>query len=35
MMVDKCGITPTAFYYSCMVDLHGRSGCLDEAEEML
>eukprot|EP01018_Ginkgo_biloba_P004466 Gb_36636 [translate_table: standard] len=29
------GITPTIEHYTCMVDLLGRAGCLDEAENLI
>ncbi|KAI5080290.1 hypothetical protein GOP47_0005769 [Adiantum capillus-veneris] len=32
MMQDEYGIEPTVDHYSCMTDLLGRAGCLDEAE---
>lgn len=35
MMVEQYGIAPTADHYSCMVDILGRSGHLEEAEHML
>lgn len=31
-MIRSHGITPTVQHYSCIVDLLGRAGCLDEAE---
>ncbi|KAI4385055.1 hypothetical protein MLD38_003122 [Melastoma candidum] len=33
VMVEKHGLQPQLQHYTCMVDLLGRSGCLDEAEE--
>lgn len=35
MMVQDHGIAPSIKHFTCMVDLLGRSGCLDEAERML
>eukprot|EP00257_Ricinus_communis_P014319 XP_015571962.1 pentatricopeptide repeat-containing protein At2g41080 [Ricinus communis] len=32
LMVEKYGVKPRLEHYTCMVDLLGRSGCLDEAE---
>lgn len=34
-MVEEWGITPSTEHYNCMVDLLGRAGHLDEAEEVL
>ncbi|XP_050379683.1 pentatricopeptide repeat-containing protein At2g41080 [Argentina anserina] len=34
-MVQKYGLEPKLEHYTCMVDLLGRSGCLDEAEAMI
>lgn len=34
-MVDNYGITPTQEHYSCMIDLLGRAGLLDEAEDFI
>ncbi|KAJ7569605.1 hypothetical protein O6H91_01G085800 [Diphasiastrum complanatum] len=35
LMTENYGIEPTIEHYTCMVDLFGRAGCLDEAENML
>ncbi|XP_077238745.1 pentatricopeptide (PPR) repeat protein [Tasmannia lanceolata] len=35
LMIDKYGVKPRLEHYTCMVDLLGRSGCLDEAEELI
>ena len=35
LMVEKYGLKPRLKHYTCMVDLLGRSGCLDEAEAMI
>eukprot|EP01018_Ginkgo_biloba_P032222 Gb_18600 [translate_table: standard] len=34
-MSPDYGITPEADHYACMVDLLGRAGCLDEAENLI
>ncbi|CAL9101155.1 unnamed protein product [Musa textilis] len=34
-MMHKYGFKPTLRHYTCMVDLLGRSGCLDEAETLI
>ncbi|GAV60790.1 PPR domain-containing protein/PPR_2 domain-containing protein [Cephalotus follicularis] len=34
-MVNEHGLTPTKDHYSCMVDLLGRAGCLDEARHLI
>eukprot|EP01018_Ginkgo_biloba_P008673 Gb_07617 [translate_table: standard] len=34
MSQDHC-ITPTIQHYACMVDLLGRAGCLDQADELI
>ncbi|XP_016194180.1 pentatricopeptide repeat-containing protein At2g44880 [Arachis ipaensis] len=33
--MEKFGLTPQIEHYGCMVDLLGRSGCLDEAEKLI
>ncbi|KAJ8479761.1 hypothetical protein OPV22_023488 [Ensete ventricosum] len=35
LMMHKYGLKPTLKHYTCMVDLLGRSGCLDEAETLI
>ncbi|WOL08391.1 pentatricopeptide repeat-containing protein [Canna indica] len=35
LMTQKYGFKPTLLHYTCMVDLLGRSGCLDEAESLI
>ncbi|KAJ6870852.1 hypothetical protein NC652_036499 [Populus alba x Populus x berolinensis] len=35
LMVEKYGLKPRLKHYTCVVDLLGRSGCLDEAEAMI
>lgn len=35
MMKDKFGIEPEAEHYSCMIDLLGRAGRLDEADRLI
>ncbi|CAL9059387.1 unnamed protein product [Musa banksii] len=35
LMMHKYGFKPTLKHYTCMVDLLGRSGCLDEAETLI
>ncbi|XP_012572382.1 pentatricopeptide repeat-containing protein At2g41080 [Cicer arietinum] len=35
MMVKKCGLKARLEHYTCVVDLLGRSGCLEEAEAMI
>ncbi|WJX52749.1 hypothetical protein P8452_38825 [Trifolium repens] len=35
MMVEKYGLKARLEHYTCVVDLLGRSGCLDEAEAMI
>ncbi|KAF9664917.1 hypothetical protein SADUNF_Sadunf16G0067700 [Salix dunnii] len=35
MMTEKYGLKPRLEHYTCVVDLLGRSGCLDEAEAMI
>ncbi|XP_059074258.1 pentatricopeptide repeat-containing protein At1g71490 [Cryptomeria japonica] len=35
MMREHYGINPRMEHYACMVDLLGRAGCLDEAEEFI
>lgn len=35
LMVEKYGLKPRLEHYTCMVDLLGRSGCLEEAEAMI
>ncbi|XVE72867.1 hypothetical protein DITRI_Ditri11bG0072700 [Diplodiscus trichospermus] len=35
LMTEKYGIKPNLQHYTCVVDLLGRSGCLDEAEAMI
>ncbi|XVF21518.1 hypothetical protein REPUB_Repub12eG0096800 [Reevesia pubescens] len=35
LMTEKYGIKPGVQHYTCIVDLLGRSGCLDEAEAMI
>lgn len=35
MMEKSYGVTPTLDHYACMVDLLGRSGCLEEALELV
>ncbi|XVF72072.1 hypothetical protein PTKIN_Ptkin12aG0092000 [Pterospermum kingtungense] len=35
LMTEKYGIKPSVQHYTCIVDLLGRSGCLDEAEAMI
>ncbi|CAK7341909.1 unnamed protein product [Dovyalis caffra] len=35
LMVEKYGLKPRLEHYTCVVDLLGRSGCLDEAEAMI
>ncbi|KAK7319255.1 hypothetical protein RJT34_03974 [Clitoria ternatea] len=35
MMVQKYGLKPRLEHYTCVVDLLGRSGCLEEAEAMI
>ncbi|KAJ0978745.1 hypothetical protein J5N97_014219 [Dioscorea zingiberensis] len=34
-MIEDYGIVPDMAHYSCMVDLHGRSGCLEDAWEFI
>ncbi|KAL5724585.1 hypothetical protein ACHQM5_007825 [Ranunculus cassubicifolius] len=34
-MTDNYGIIPEIDHYSCMVDLYGRTNCLDKAEELM
>ncbi|KAF3779421.1 putative pentatricopeptide repeat-containing protein [Nymphaea thermarum] len=34
-MVTDHGITPGLDHYACMIDLFGRSNCMDKAEEMI
>ncbi|CAK9157594.1 unnamed protein product [Ilex paraguariensis] len=33
-MVDKCGVVPDIKHYGCLIDMLGRAGRLDEAENM-
>lgn len=35
LMVEKYGLQPRIEHYTCMVDLLGRSGCLNEAEALI
>lgn len=35
LMVSKYGVKPRLEHYTCVVDLLGRSGCLNEAEAMI
>nr|DAD29180.1 TPA_asm: hypothetical protein HUJ06_030648 [Nelumbo nucifera] len=35
LMVDKYKVNPRLEHYTCMVDLLGRSGCLEEAEALI
>ncbi|XP_062007828.1 pentatricopeptide repeat-containing protein At2g41080 [Rosa rugosa] len=35
LMVQKYGLKPKLEHYTCVVDLLGRSGCLEEAEAMI
>ncbi|XP_042427201.1 pentatricopeptide repeat-containing protein At2g41080 [Zingiber officinale] len=35
LMIQKYGLAPNLKHYTCMVDLLGRSGCLDEAEALI
>ncbi|XP_027347512.1 pentatricopeptide repeat-containing protein At2g41080 [Abrus precatorius] len=35
MMIDKYGLKARLEHYTCVVDLLGRSGCLEEAEAMI
>lgn len=35
MMKKKFGIRPGLVHYTCMVDMLGRAGCLDEAEDLI
>ncbi|KAK8694041.1 hypothetical protein V6N13_071605 [Hibiscus sabdariffa] len=35
LMTEKYGIKPGVHHYTCIVDLLGRSGCLNEAEAMI
>ncbi|XWS76203.1 hypothetical protein CRYUN_Cryun01aG0155400 [Craigia yunnanensis] len=35
LMTEKYGIKPSLQHYTCVVDLLGRFGCLDEAEAMI
>ncbi|OVA12421.1 Pentatricopeptide repeat [Macleaya cordata] len=35
LMVDKYGLKPRLEHYTCMVDLLGRSGCLEEANNLI
>ncbi|XP_004305453.1 PREDICTED: pentatricopeptide repeat-containing protein At2g41080-like [Fragaria vesca subsp. vesca] len=35
LMVQKYGLIPKLEHYTCVVDLLGRSGCLEEAEAMI
>ncbi|KAF6153213.1 hypothetical protein GIB67_016692 [Kingdonia uniflora] len=35
LMMDKYQLKPRLEHYTCMVDLLGRSGCLDEAEALI
>ncbi|KAF3443988.1 hypothetical protein FNV43_RR13678 [Rhamnella rubrinervis] len=35
LMVEKYGLKPRLEHYTCVVDLLGRSGCLEEAEAMI
>lgn len=35
LMTEKYGIKPRVQHYTCIVDLLGRSGCLNEAEAMI
>ncbi|KAA8526250.1 hypothetical protein F0562_008547 [Nyssa sinensis] len=35
VMVEKYGLEPRLEHYTCVVDLLGRSGCLDEAEAFI
>ncbi|XP_031263972.1 pentatricopeptide repeat-containing protein At2g41080 [Pistacia vera] len=35
LMVKKYGLKPRLEHYTCVVDLLGRSGCLDEAEALI
>jgi pentatricopeptide repeat protein len=35
MMVKEYGLKPSLAHYTCVVDLLGRSGCLEEAEDMI
>ncbi|PSS05632.1 Pentatricopeptide repeat-containing protein [Actinidia chinensis var. chinensis] len=35
MMVEKYGLEPRLEHYTCVVDLLGRSGCLEEAESFV
>ncbi|KAM7277055.1 hypothetical protein ACFE04_018921 [Oxalis oulophora] len=35
MMTERYGLKPRLEHYTCMVDLLGRFGCLDEAESMI
>ncbi|KAL5720590.1 hypothetical protein ACHQM5_013247 [Ranunculus cassubicifolius] len=35
LMIDKYKLNPTLKHYNCMVDLLGRSGCLEEAENFI
>lgn len=35
LMVEKYGLKPRLEHYTCVVDLLGRSGCLEEAESMI
>ena len=34
-MSSACGVQPELKHYGCMVDLLGRAGLLDEAEELI
>ncbi|KAK3183962.1 hypothetical protein Dsin_031248 [Dipteronia sinensis] len=35
LMMNKYGVKPRLEHYNCVVDLLGRSGCLDEAEALI
>ncbi|XP_068644925.1 pentatricopeptide repeat-containing protein At2g41080 [Aristolochia californica] len=35
LMTEKYDVTPRLEHYTCLVDLLGRSGCLDEAEQLI
>jgi pentatricopeptide repeat protein len=35
IMIRNHGVTPNSTHYNCLIDLLGRLGCLDEAEDLL
>ncbi|CAD6222673.1 unnamed protein product [Miscanthus lutarioriparius] len=35
LMTNTCGLKPSVKHYTCIVDLLGRSGCLNEAEDLI